>query len=131
MGKAEFRTVDEYIKSQPAATQIALSRVRRAILRALPKAQEVISYNMPAYLIEGRRVIYFAAWGRHYSIYGATGGAVAAFKAELEPYEVGKGTIRFSLLRPVPAKLIEGIARFRLTETSADVQRQTGLRGQR
>jgi len=61
-------------------------------------------------------VLYFAGWKQHYSIYPATGPLVAAFKAELAPYELSKGTIRFPLGEKVPAKLIERIAKFRAKE---------------
>jgi uncharacterized protein YdhG (YjbR/CyaY superfamily) len=87
--------------------------------RALPKAEEVISYQIPAYKLNGRVVIYFAGWREHYSIYPAQRRLVAAFKDRLEPYEVNnKGTIRFPLSEPVPVGLIEAIARFRAKEVS-------------
>src|SRR5207249_789578 len=93
-----------------------LQRVRSIIRKALPKAQEAISYNIPAYKINGTTVIYFAGWKQHYSLYPAGERLVAAFKEELAPYELSKGTIRFPLARPVPAKLIGQIAKFRATE---------------
>jgi uncharacterized protein YdhG (YjbR/CyaY superfamily) len=61
-------------------------------------------------------LLYFAGWKRHYALYAATDSVVAAFKDELAPYEVDKGTIRFPLSAPVPVKLIERIARFRAKE---------------
>jgi uncharacterized protein YdhG (YjbR/CyaY superfamily) len=93
--------------------QRVLEHVRRAIRRALPEADEVISYQIPAYKVPGRVVIYFAGWKEHYSIYPATAPLVAEFKDELAPYEVNnKGTIRFPLTGRIPAGLIAGIARF-------------------
>jgi uncharacterized protein YdhG (YjbR/CyaY superfamily) len=83
-----------------------------------PKAEEVIAYGIPAYRLHGRRVLYFAGWKQHYSLYPATDRLVAAFKYELAPYEVSKGTIRFPLSEVVPVKLIEGIARFRAKEAA-------------
>jgi uncharacterized protein YdhG (YjbR/CyaY superfamily) len=85
---------------------------------ALPEAEEVISYQIPAYKLNGRAVIYFAGWREHYSLYPASGELKAAFKDELAPYEVSKGTIRFPLSEPVPVKLIERITKFRAKETS-------------
>jgi uncharacterized protein YdhG (YjbR/CyaY superfamily) len=98
--------------------QVILKRVRSAIRRAVPAAEEVISYNIPAYKMNGAGVIYFAGWKRHYSLYPATGHVVAAFKDELEPYTVSKGTIRFPLSAPIPVKLIERIAKFRAKEVT-------------
>jgi uncharacterized protein YdhG (YjbR/CyaY superfamily) len=116
MGKTDFKTVDEYIASQPEAVQGILSRVRSTIRKALPGSQEVISYRMPTYTLYGARLLYFAVWKQHYSIYAATEQVVAAFKDELAPYEVDKGTIRFPLCEPVPVKLIGRIAIFRARE---------------
>ena len=110
--------VDEYIASQPKATQRLLQRVRSAIRKAVPEAEEVISYKIPAYKLHGAPVLYFAGWKQHYSLYPATARVVAAFKDELEPYEVSKGTIRFPLSQPVPVQLIGRIAKFRAKEVA-------------
>ena len=116
--KGDFRSVDEYIASQPAGVQSVLNRVRSAICKAVPEAREVIAYKMPAYMLFGGRLLYFAAWKQHYSIYAATEQVVAAFRNELASYEVDRGTIRFPLSKPVPVKLIARIARFRAKECS-------------
>jgi uncharacterized protein YdhG (YjbR/CyaY superfamily) len=119
MDKTRFESVDAYMASQPGAVQAVLERVRSAIRKALPRAEEVISYNIPAYKVHGRRVIYFAGWKQHYSLYPATARLVKAFRKELAPYEVNdKGTIRFPLSEPVPVRLIAGIARFRAKEAA-------------
>lgn len=117
MARTDFKSVDEYIKAQPLELQPVLRRVRSIIRRAVPEATEVISYQIPAYKLAGRALIYFAAWKQHYSIYPATDPLMAAFKGELTPYRVSKGTLRFPLSQPVPVKLIERIARFRAEET--------------
>jgi uncharacterized protein YdhG (YjbR/CyaY superfamily) len=119
MPKRAFNSVDEYIASNPEAVQNALRRVRSAIREAVPEAQEVISYNMPTYKLHGGRLLYFAVWKQHYSIYAATEQVVAAFPAELASYQIDKGTIRFSLTEPVPVKLIARIAKFRAQEIAA------------
>ncbi len=116
--ESNFKSVDEYIASQPGAVQNALGRVRSAIRNALPAAEEFISYKMPAYKLRGDRVLHFAGWKRHYSLYGATDGVMAAFGRELAPYEVIKGAIRFPLSQPVPVELIGSIAKFRAKEVT-------------
>jgi uncharacterized protein YdhG (YjbR/CyaY superfamily) len=73
---------------------------------------------MPTYKLDGRLVLYFAGWKRHYSLYPATGHLVAAFQNALAPYEISKGTIRFPLSEPVPVELIERIAKFRAKEAA-------------
>jgi uncharacterized protein YdhG (YjbR/CyaY superfamily) len=113
------RTIDEYIAVQPAATQIVLERVRRAIGKAVPDAEECISYQIPAFKLHGRVLLYFAGWKEHYSVYPASDAMVAAFPDELERYRVSKGTLRFSLSESVPVMLIERVAKFRATELAA------------
>ncbi len=110
--------VDEYIASQPKATQRLLQRVRSAIRKAVPEAEEVISYKMPAYKLRGRILLYFAGWKEHYSLYPAGSRLAVEFKQELAPYELSEGTIRFPLSGPVPVKLIEDIAKFRAGESA-------------
>jgi uncharacterized protein YdhG (YjbR/CyaY superfamily) len=123
VAKTEFKSVTEYIAAHPAPVRSALRRVRSAIRKALPKADETISYQIPAYKLGGRTVIYFAGWKAHYSLYPATKRLAAAFKKELAPYEVNdKGTIRFPLSEPVPVELIEDLARFRATEAAGGVK---------
>ena len=116
MAKTGFKSVDEYIASQPEAVQGVLKRVRSIIRKAVPGVEEMISYKIPAYKLHGGPVLYFAGWRQHYSLYPATDRVVAAFKNELAPYEVSKGTIRFPLSEAVPVKLIERIAKFRAKE---------------
>lgn len=118
MAKTDFKSVDEYIASQPQAVQCVLKRVRCTIREAVPDVEEVISYNIPAYKVEGDPVLYFAGWKRHYSLYPASDRITEALKDDLAPYEVKKGTIRFPLSEPVPVKLIGRIATLRAKEVA-------------
>jgi uncharacterized protein YdhG (YjbR/CyaY superfamily) len=117
MEKRNFRNVDEYIAAQPEPAQAALELVRRTIRKAVPTdAQEAISYKMPAYKLNDSIILYFAGWKQHYSLYPVGEPLMAALGTELRSYELSKGTIRFPLSEPVPAKLIEDIAKFRAKE---------------
>ena len=118
MAQTDFKSVEEYIGTYPAQVRTVLRRVRSAIRRAVPVAAEVISYQIPAYKLPGGLVLYFAGWKQHYSLYPATDRVVAAFKDDLAPYKVSKGTIRFPLSQSVPVKLIERIAKFRAKEAA-------------
>ena len=124
MTKAEFDSVDAYIAGQPLAAQAALHRVRATLRKSLPHAQESISYNMPAYTVDGARILLFAGWKQHYSLYAASAAIVAAFARELAPYKIQKGAISFPLSTPVPTTLIARIAKFRAQEV-AKAQRPT------
>lgn len=118
MAKTDFKSVDEYIATHPEDVQAILQRVRSTIRKAVPGTEEAISYQIPTYKLHGRYVVYFAGWKRHYSLYPATDRLVEAFKDDLAPYEVSKGTIRFPLSRPVPVRLIARIAKFRAREAA-------------
>jgi uncharacterized protein YdhG (YjbR/CyaY superfamily) len=116
MAKTDVKSVDEYIAAQPEAVQGTLGRVRSAIRKAVPRAEEVISFKIPTYKLHNGPVLYFAGWKQHYSLYPVNKRVVAAFKDELAPYEVNKGTARLPFSEPVPVKLIGRIAKFRAKE---------------
>ena len=118
MAKSSFKSVDDYIAAQPKNAQGVLQRVRSIIRKAVPGAEEMISYGIPAYKLHGAPVLFLAGWRQHYSLYPGTGKFVAAFKDDLARYEVSKGTIRFPLSEPVPVKLIERIAKLRAKEVA-------------
>ena len=116
MAKTDFTSVDEYIATHSDEVQAILSCVRSAIRNAVPGAEEMISYQIPTYKLQGGAVLYFAGLKRHYSLYPASDRMLRAFRNELAPYKISKGTIRFPLFEPVPVKLIADIAKFRAKE---------------
>src|SRR5262245_28682309 len=118
MAKTDFKSVSEYIASKPKDAQVVLKRVRSTIRKALPAAEEVISYQIPAYKLNGVPVMYFAGWKHHYSLYAASGTVVAEFKDELAAYELSKGTIKIPLSEPVPVDLIARIVKFRAKQVT-------------
>jgi len=104
MAKADFKSVDAYIAAQTEAVQEILAWVRSTICKAIPGAEEVISYKIPTDKRPSRPVLYFAGWMRHYSLHPASDDLVGALKHELAPYQVNKGTIRFPRF-PSPSPL--------------------------
>lgn len=116
MSSTDFQSVDEYIAAQPEDSQGVLRRVRNVLRKALPGAEETISYRIPTYKLNGAAVLYFAGWKQHYSIYPASDPLKASLASELAAYKIDKGTIRFPLSEPVPVGLIQAIARFRADE---------------
>ena len=123
MHQIPFTSVDDYIALQPPAAQAALDRVRTAIRKALPEADEMISYNMPTYKVGSRIALCFAGWKQHYSMYPASAALVKAFEHELASYTVDKRTIRFPFSEPVPVKLLARIAKFRARELAMPKQK--------
>ncbi|HTW33061.1 MAG TPA: DUF1801 domain-containing protein [Rhizomicrobium sp.] len=120
----KFQSVDEYIAAQPEPVQAVLERVRAAIRKALPGADETISYTMPTYSLRGNFIIHFAAWKRHFSLYPASAKLIWSFKKELAAATLIKNTIRFPLTEPVPTALIERIAKFRVKEQEERAKRK-------
>lgn len=118
-----FQTVDQYLAAQPPHVRPALEKVRRTLQKALPKAEEVISYQIPAYKLGGRIVIFFAGWKEHCSLYPLTAAVLAEVGADPEKYEVNdKGTLKLPLSKPMPVGLIAKLARYharRAEEASA------------
>ena len=120
MARPTFASVNDYLAAQPPGARRVLKQVRTIIRKALPQAVEVISYQIPAFKVDGRTVLYFAGFKEHYSLYPSSTSLEAKFATELAPYETsGRGTIRFPLAEPIPATLIARIAKFRATETIA------------
>lgn len=118
------KNVAAYLAAQPPSVRRLLARVRGIIRKAVPGAEETISYQIPTYKLHGKPVIFFAAFTEHYSVYPSNARLVKAFKDDLEGYEMSKGTIRFPLSEPVPVRLIERIAKFRAKQV-ADAARPT------
>jgi uncharacterized protein YdhG (YjbR/CyaY superfamily) len=133
VAKTKFKSVDEYITGQPKHIQEILKGVRRTIRKAVPTAIEEISYQIPAYKLNGTPMLYFAGWKHHYSLYPASDALAAAFRKELAPYELRKGTMRIPISEPMPLKLIERIAKFRakqLTMREKGIGRSKGRQKQ-
>jgi uncharacterized protein YdhG (YjbR/CyaY superfamily) len=107
-------SVDDYIDGFPAKTQKILQQVRSTVKKAAPKAEEVISYGMPAYKLHGM-LVYFAGYEKHIGFYALPSGNLA-FKKELANYKMGKGSIQFPIDEPMPLKLITQIVKFRVLE---------------
>ncbi len=114
MVKTDFKTIDEYIASFPQDVQIILQQVRQAVREAAPKAEETISYQMPAYRQNGI-LVYFAAFKHHIGFFPTSLG-VEAFKDQLKTYKTSKGTIQFPLNQSMPLELIKEIVRFRVKQ---------------
>ena len=112
--KGLFSNVEEYISLYPAPVRKELKLLRKTIQQAAPGAEELISYQMPAYKLNGM-LVFFAATKTHYGFY-PTSSPIRAFKEKLKGYETSKGTIKFPLSQPIPAALITKIVKFRIKE---------------
>lgn len=107
--------VDEYIGGFPPEIQTILEEIRALIKKNAPAADESIGYGMPAYKLNKKPLVYFAAFKNHVGFY-ATPTGHAAFADELSKYKQGKGSVQFPLDQPIPFELIEKIVKFRVRE---------------
>ena len=114
--KSVFKSVDEYIAIQPVAVQALLQQVRDAIKEVAPQAEEVISYQMPAFK-QGSILVWYAAFKNHIGFFPKTS-VMEEFKDKLVQYKKSKGTIQFPYDKPLPLGLIKEIVQFRLKETA-------------
>ncbi len=114
--KKNFESIDEYIASFPKKVQTILEQIRKAVKDAAPKAEEAISYNMPAFKLNGN-LVWFGAFKNHVGFYPRES-AIEEFKEKLSSYEVSKvqGTVKFPLDKPMPLDLIKEIVKFRVKE---------------
>jgi uncharacterized protein YdhG (YjbR/CyaY superfamily) len=119
----KFRTVDEYLSTFPKQVRDILGGLRETIRQAAPQAEEVISYNMPAFKCNGM-LVWYAAHTDHIGFYPRAS-AILAFKRELARYKTSKGAIQFPLQEVIPANLVKKIVKFRVKENE---QSRKGMR---
>lgn len=109
-----YTTIDEYIEQYPENIQKILQQIRSVIKEAAPHATEKISYQMPTFYLQGN-LVHFAAFKSHIGFYPVPSG-IEKFKEELSQYKGGKGSVQFSLDKPIPYDLIRRITLFRVEE---------------
>jgi len=110
------KTIDEYLARLDDEKRTALEALRRTIRAAAPRAEECISYQLPAFRLDGRVLVWFGAATRHCSFY--PGGIVAEFTDDLEGFETSKGTIRFTPDHPLPASLVRRIVKAKMAKNA-------------
>jgi uncharacterized protein YdhG (YjbR/CyaY superfamily) len=113
--KVTPKTIDEYLAALSDDKRAALERVREIIRAAAPRAEECISYQIPAFRLDGKCLIWFGAAANHCAIYGVEG-----VDDELKDYDTsGRGTLRFQADKPLPATLIKKIVKARIAKNAA------------
>lgn len=126
MAKTDFKSIDEYIETFPEDIQVILKKVRQIVHSAVPEAEEVISYQLPAFKYHGF-ILYFGAYTNHFSI-SAPPPTFEVFKKELEGYEVSKSAVKFPYEKPVPVELISEIAKYRAKKNLENEQKKKKIK---
>jgi uncharacterized protein YdhG (YjbR/CyaY superfamily) len=119
-GMPAYSTVEEYLASLPGPRRSVVEELRRTVRAAAPEASETIAYDMPALRTrDGRFLVSYAAYKKHYSLFPASGAVIEALGADLAPYLAGRGTIHFPVSEPIPMGLVTRVVEVRLTELAA------------
>jgi uncharacterized protein YdhG (YjbR/CyaY superfamily) len=111
--------IAEYLATLSGEQRATVERLRATVRAAAPTAQEAFSYGMPGFTLDGRPLVWLAAWKRHYSLYPVSAAQVAAVAASGEAYEVEQGTVRFPATRALPYDLVTRIVQARVREIAA------------
>ena len=113
----KVKTVDQYLARVSDDQRVALQRLRKTIRAAAPHAEECISYQLPAYRLNGMLVA-FGATANHCAFYPMSASTVAAHREELKDYDTSKGTIRFQPDNPLPAAVVRKLVKARIAENA-------------
>ncbi len=120
----KFASINEYVSSLPENAQKAMSEIIATIKAKVPNAEESISYNMPAFKVNGEYFVHFSAWKKHIGMYPIPAGN-EAFQKQIESYRSAKSSLNFPLDKPMPIKLIEKVIKFRIAENLKDARAKT------
>jgi uncharacterized protein YdhG (YjbR/CyaY superfamily) len=116
--RSKTRTIDEYIAGLSDDKRAALERLRKTIRAVAPRAEECISYGLPAFRLDGKPLVAFGASANHCAFYPMSSSTVEAHKDELRDFETSKGTIRFQAGKALPAALVRKLVKARIAENA-------------
>jgi uncharacterized protein YdhG (YjbR/CyaY superfamily) len=114
-------SVEEYLSQVPEEARAALEKLRQTIKAAAPNTTEVISYQMPTFKYQGRALVGFAAFKNHCSLFPYSTKVFDTYDEELSPFRTSKGTIRFSIDKPLPAALVKKLVKARIKEIESRI----------
>lgn len=115
MEKLPIKSIDEYLAFQPEKVMETLENLRQIIRETAPEAEEVISYGIPAFKYQGM-LVYFAAYKKHCSLFAGNGALTEQMQEELKGYKTSKGTIQFTVEKPIPDELVREIVKIRMKQ---------------
>jgi uncharacterized protein YdhG (YjbR/CyaY superfamily) len=113
------KTTDEYMANIGEDKRAAIEELRKTIHAVVPKAEECISYGLPAFRLDGKLLVAFGATARHCAFHPMRASTVKAHKGELTGFDTSKSTIRFQPSNPLPAALVQKLVKARIAENHA------------
>src|SRR5260370_10540219 len=116
--KRKLTTIDEYLADANPDQRRTLNKLRAIVRAAAPEAQECISYGIPAFRLNGRPLVFFAAWTNHCSLYPGNSAILKHFRDDLKDFEIRKGTIRFFPNSPLPIALVKKLVKARVADVT-------------
>ena len=116
--KKKPKTIDEYLVNVKSDHRKTLQKLRQTIQTAAPKADECISYGIPAFRLNRRLLVFFGAWATHCAFYPGSSATLKKFRYELRNFQTNKGTIRFSPDKPLPVALVKKLVKTRIAENN-------------
>ena len=122
--KEKPKTIDEYLANVRPDHRKTLQKLRQTIQTAVPKAEECISYGIPAFRLDQRVLVFFAAWANHCAFYPGSAATLKNLRNELRDFQTSQGTIRFTPDKPLPAALVRKLVKMRIAENNDRVNKK-------
>jgi len=116
--KKKSKPIDEYLANVKPGHRKTLQKLRQTIQTAAPKAEECVSYGIPAFRLNRRLLVFFGAWANHCAFYPGSAATLKNFQNELRNFQTSKGTIRFSPEKPLPVALVQKLVKTRVAENN-------------
>ena len=117
--KKKPETIDEYLAIVKPDHRKTLQKLRQTIQTVATQAEECISYGIPAFRLNRRLLVFFGAWANHCAFYPGSAATLKKFRNELRNFQTSKGTLRFSLDKPMPVALVKKLLKARIAENNA------------
>jgi len=124
--KKKPKTIDEYLAIVKPDHRKTLQKLRQTIQTAAPKAEECISYGIPAFRLNRRLLVFFGAWANHCAFYPGSAATLKNFRNELRDFQTSKGTIRFSPEKQLPVALVKKLVKTRIAENNDRANKKRG-----
>ena len=116
MARALPSNVKKHYMSAPSPHRETMLEMRNRILEIIPDAEEVVSYGMPAFKLDGRVLAGLLANKKHVGYYPFSGSILHLFPGELAKFSTTKSAIHVPVDKPLAKGLIKKLIRARIQQ---------------